>query len=160
VAHPKGTTPTTASVITDPLPTGGPPSSVAPDTDPKPTADLPSTEATPTANPPVSPESIPGSPQSPLKKFSPSREVGDRHPSEGPDPPRLEYSPPAPSKFDRVDREPEPSKEISPQGILDFTKLVSLLDLNHTSLRVCPWLSTLRVNLVVFRSCLSYSLVV
>jgi hypothetical protein len=64
--HPKGTPPTTASVITDPLPTGSPPSSVAPATDHKPMADLPSTEATPTANPPESPESIPGSPQSPI----------------------------------------------------------------------------------------------
>jgi hypothetical protein len=27
----------------------------------------------------------------------------------------MEYSPPAPSKFDRVNREPEPSKEVSPQ---------------------------------------------
>jgi hypothetical protein len=27
----------------------------------------------------------------------------------------MEYSPPAPSKFDQVDREPEPSKEVSPQ---------------------------------------------
>jgi hypothetical protein len=112
-------------VITDPLPTGSPPSSVAPDTDLKPRADRPSTEAMPTANPPVSPESIPGSPQSPLfeypdltnplKKSSPSREVGDRHSFEGPESPRMEYSPPAPSKFDRVDREPEPSKKVSPQ---------------------------------------------
>jgi hypothetical protein len=80
-------------------------SSVAPVTDPKPMADLPSTEATPTANPPVSPESIQGSPQSPifespyrtssLKKSSTSRQVGDRHPFEGPDSPRMERSPPA-----------------------------------------------------------------
>jgi hypothetical protein len=123
--HRKGTTPTTASVITDPLPTGSPPSSIAPDTDPKSRAVRPSTEALPTANPLVSPESIPGSPQSPLfespdrtsslKESSTTRQVGDRHPFEGPDSPRMEYSPPAPSKFDRVDREPEPSKEVSPQ---------------------------------------------
>jgi hypothetical protein len=98
--HPKGNPPTTASVITDPLPTGITPSSVALATDNKPRADLPSTEATPMADPPVSPDSIPGSPQSPifeppdltspLKKSSPYREVGDRLPSEGPDSPRLE----------------------------------------------------------------------
>jgi hypothetical protein len=45
-------------------------------------------------------------------------------------------------------------------GILDFTKLISLLGVNHKLLRVCPWLSTLRVNLAVFRSCLSYFLFV
>jgi hypothetical protein len=112
-------------VITDPLPTGIPPSSVAPATDPMPRADRQSTEATPTANPPVSPEGIPGSPQSPifestdrtssLQKSSTTRQVGDRHPFEGPDSPRMEYSFTAHKKFDRVDREPEPSKEVAPQ---------------------------------------------
>jgi hypothetical protein len=45
-------------------------------------------------------------------------------------------------------------------GILDFTKLISRLGFNHKLLRVCPWLSTLRVNLAVFRSCFSYFLFV
>jgi hypothetical protein len=38
-------------------------------------------------------------------------------------------------------------------GILEFTRLISLLGFNHKLLRVFPWLSTLRVNLAVFRSC-------
>jgi hypothetical protein len=161
----------------------------------------------------------------------------------------MEYSPPATSKFDRVYREPETSKEVSPQvsrsnprgnqrpfprefpglhvdpalpstlqdnlrltktdrliqlsargfyranaqgeqpltertlvatliamhehitvvendarreraarvlAVERFTKFISLLGLNHTLLRVFPWLSTLRVNLAVFYSCFSY----
>jgi hypothetical protein len=108
--HPTGIPPAISSVTAYPLPTGCPPSSVAPAPDSQPRADLPGTEATPAAKPPVSPESIPGSQQStifesqdltsPLIKSSPSREVGDRPPSEGPDSPRLEYSPSVPSKFD------------------------------------------------------------
>jgi hypothetical protein len=57
-------------------------------------------------------------------------------------------------------RETQGVKVPEMSGILYFTKLISLLGLNHTLLRVCPWLSTLRVNLAVFRSCFSYFLFV
>ena len=77
------------------------------------------------ANTTVSPEVTPGYPPSPvfqspehfspLLTSSPLRDAGDQHTPEGPDSPRREYSPRAPSKFDRVDREPEPPKEVSPQ---------------------------------------------
>jgi hypothetical protein len=50
---------------------------------------------------------------SPLMKSSPFREVVDQATPEGPDSPRLDDSPPIPSKFDRIDREPESPKEFS-----------------------------------------------
>jgi hypothetical protein len=109
----------------DPHPTGSPPSTVTPATDPQPRASPPSTEAAPMANKPMSPEVTPRSPQSPVfqspEHFSPlltsssPRDVGDHHTPEGPDSPRMGHSPRVPSKFDRVDREPELPKEVSPQ---------------------------------------------
>ena len=118
-----GSQPETASTpTTDPIPAGRSPSTVVPD--PQPKAVPPGTEATPMENTLLSPDVTPGSPQSPvfespddhnpLLRSSPLRDAGDQHTPEGPDSPRREYSPRTPSKFDRVDREPEAPKEVSP----------------------------------------------
>ena len=122
--HPTGNQQTFTSVTRDQFPSGSLPSSVDPVTDLQPRASPLSTEVTPMANTTVSPEVTPGYPPSPvfqapehfspLLTSSPLRDAGDQHTPEGPDSPRREYSPRAPSKFDRVDREPEPPKEVSP----------------------------------------------
>jgi hypothetical protein len=72
------------------------------------------------ANKPMSPEITSESLQSPvlespeqaspLMKSLPFREVGDQATPEGSDSPTLDDSPPIPSKFDRIDREPESPK--------------------------------------------------
>jgi hypothetical protein len=123
--HQTGNKQTIASVTTDPLPSGGPPSSVDPITDFLPKASPLSTDVTSMANSAASPEVTLGYPQSPvfqspehfspLLTSSPPRDVGDQHTPEGQDSPRMGHSPRAPSKFDRVDREPELPKEVSPQ---------------------------------------------
>jgi hypothetical protein len=51
-----------------------------------------------------------------LMKSLPFREVGDQATPEGPESPKLDDSPPIPSKFDRIDREPESPKEVSQQA--------------------------------------------
>jgi hypothetical protein len=53
---------------------------------------------------------------SPLMKSLPFREVGDQATPEGPDSPMLDDSPPIPSKFDLIDREPASPKEVSQQA--------------------------------------------
>jgi hypothetical protein len=55
-------------------------------------------------------------PVDPLMKSLPFREVGDQATPAEPDSPRLDDCPPIPSKFDRIDREPESPKEVSQQA--------------------------------------------
>jgi hypothetical protein len=77
-------------------------------------------------NKPMSLEITSESPQSPvlespeqassLMKSLPFREVGDQTTPEGPGSQRLDDSPPIPSKFYRIDREPESPNEVSQQA--------------------------------------------